>query len=367
MIKKHKWKLIISSVIILLPALFALFADKILPERVAIHFDITGTPDGFMAPTTFFVMMPLILLAIHWLCIGVTAVIDKNNEQSAKVTGIMFWIMPVMSLFTCSMVTAISLGYTADIHTWIFVLLGVMFIVIGNYLPKTTRNKTTGIKMKWTYSSDENWNATHRFCGKLYVVMGVLCLIGAFLPEKSFPFFAIALILICVALPIFYSYRFYKKQLANGELTKEDADAELASMFKHTKAAAVISVIVSVIVALLVCFLMFTGDINLSLGDNAITVEASFWDDVSISYDDIDLVEYREGGVDGSRIYGFGSARLLLGSFKNDEFGTYTRFTYTGNKPCIILTVDQDIIVLGTGDSQNLYEIYEALAEKLEK
>lgn len=365
MIKKHKWKLIISSVITLLPAVFALFADKILPERIAVHFDIHGTPDGFMTPTTFFVTIPLVLLAIHWLCIGVTAVIDKNNEQSAKVTGIMFWIMPVMSLFTCSMVTAIALGYTANIYSSVFVLLAVMFIVIGNYLPKTTRNKTTGIKIKWAYSSDANWNATHRFGGKVYVAMGVLCLVGVFLPEKSFPFFAIALIILCAVLPIVYSYRFYKKQLANGELTRESADAELESMFKHSKIAAVIAVIISVIVAALVCFLMFTGDINLSLGDSAITVEASFWDDVSISYDDIDSVEYREDGVDGTRIYGFGSARLLLGSFKNDELGIYTRFTYTGNKPCIVFTVDEETIVLGANPDQDLYKIYEAISEKI--
>ena len=197
MIKKYKWKLIISSLITLLPVLFGLFADKILPERIAVHFDLHGTPDGFMSPMTFFVMMPFILLAIHWLCIGVTAAIDKNNEQSAKVTGIMFWIMPVMSLFTCSMVAAIALGYTANVYSSVFVLLAVMFIVIGNYLPKTTRNKTAGIKIKWTYSSDENWNATHRFGGKVYVSMGVLCLLGVFLPEKSFPIFAIALILLC--------------------------------------------------------------------------------------------------------------------------------------------------------------------------
>ncbi len=365
MIKRYKWKLIISSVITLLPVLFGLFADKILPERIATHFALDGTPDGFMAPTTFFIMMPLILLAIHWLCVGVTAIIDKNNEQSAKVTGIMFFIMPVMSLFTCAMVFAIALGYTANIYSSILVLLAVMFIVIGNYLPKTTRNKTTGIKIKWTLSSDENWRATHRFGGKVYFATGILCLLGIFLPERAFPVFVIAIILASVVLPTIYSYRFYKKQLAQGELTKEEADAQLASVFKHSKAATVVAVVISVIILALVCWLMFTGDIHISLGDNAVTVDASFWDDVSISYSDIDSVEYVENGVDGSRIYGFGSARLLLGSFKNDELGTYTRFTYTGDKPCIVLTLDENIIVLGTDNEQTTLEIYETLAEKI--
>ena len=365
MIKKYKWKLIISSVITLLPMLLGLFADKILPEKIATHFALDGTADGFMAPTTFFVIMPLILLAVHWLCVGVTAVIDKNNEQSAKITGIMFFIMPVMSLFTCGMVLAIALGYTANIYSSVLALLAVTFIVIGNYLPKTTRNKTTGIKIKWAYTSDENWNATHRFGGKVYFATGILCLFGIFLPEKAFPVFVIAIILASVVPPILYSYRFYKKQLECGDLTHEQAEAQVSTVFKHSKAVTVVAVVASAVVAALVCFLMFTGDIRITLGDSAVTVDASFWDDVSISYADIDSVEYLENGVDGTRVYGFGSARLLLGSFKNDELGTYTRFTYTGDRPCIVLTLDENTVVLGTDSAQTTLELYKALAEKI--
>ncbi len=367
MFKKYKWQIIISSVITLLPALFGLFAEKILPEEIAVHFALDGTPDGYMNPTFFFIMMPLILIAVHLLCIGITVLINANNEQNEKVMSIIFWIMPIMSFFTCGMVFSTALGHTSNIFSSVLALLATMFIVIGNYLPKTTRNNAVGIKISWALSNDENWRATHRFGGKVYVATGVLCLFGMFLPEKYFPIFALVIILTSSLIPTVYSYVFYKKQLKRGEITKEDVQTARASLVKNPKLAAVITISVSVVLAVLFGFLMFTGDIHISLGDSAVTVEASFWGDVSIDYSDIDTVEYRENGVPGSRIYGFGTPRLSLGNFKNDEFGTYARYTYTGNKPCIVLTVGEKIIVLGTNEEQNLYELYETISEKIEK
>ena len=58
---------------------------------------------------------------------------------------------------------------------------GVMFIGLGNYMPKLKQNYTIGIKVPWTLNSEENWNMTHRMAGKLYVVAGVISIIIALL------------------------------------------------------------------------------------------------------------------------------------------------------------------------------------------
>ena len=80
---------------------------------------------------------------------------------------------------------------------------------------------------------------------------------------------------------------------------------------------------------------------------------------------DIEDIEYRENGVDGQRISGFGSARLLLGNFKNDEFGAYTRYTYTGEKPCVVLTVNGKTVVVGTDSEAEVKQIYERIYSDL--
>lgn len=364
MIKNNKGKLILSSIVLLLPMLFCLFSG-LLPEKIAVHWGLDGKADGFADPKVAFLVLPPLLLVIHWLCILVTLLFDKNNEQSKKIMGIMFWILPAISLLSCGSIFAISLGYTANIFTFVFALFAVLFLVIGNYLPKTTRNVTMGIKLKWTLASDENWNATHRFGGKIYVLAGLLCIPAIFLSEKVFPFVLLGLVLIITVLPIVYSYRLYRRQLAAGTVTKESMDEILERFTKHSRIARIVSAILLVVVLGATAFLMFHGNLKILPLEDALSVEAMLMKDMTIAYDEIDAVEYREGGVDGVRLYGYGSARLLLGVFENEELGVYTRYTFTGKLPAIVLTVGEQTVVLGTESAEVTKIIYERLLTEI--
>ena len=365
MIKRNKIKLIISSIVILLPMLFGAFGGKMLPEKIATHWGLDGNADGFMSTSVVFFVLPLILLAVHWICMILSAVIDKDVEQNKKVIGITFWIIPVISLMSCGIIFSTALGYTSKISAVVSVILAIAFIVIGNYMPKMTRSRTAGIKIKWTLANDENWNATHRFAGKVYVVMGLLCLLAIPLPTAALPAVMIGLILVCVLLPVIYSYRFYKKQLAEGKATKEEYEKGYREIFKNPKAAVTVTAVLVAVTLIAVAVLMFTGNIETTLGESSLTVKANYWSDITLDYEDIDAVEYREGGVDGERVNGVGSARLLLGIFRNDEFGTYTRYTYTGKKDCVVLTVDGKKIVIGTEDTESTKEIYERISKEI--
>ena len=97
MLKRNKGKLIASSIVILLPMLFGFFGGTLLPETFAVHWGFDGQADGFGSSSIFFILPP-ILLAIHWLCMIFTAVVDKNVDQNQKILGIMFWIIPTISL-----------------------------------------------------------------------------------------------------------------------------------------------------------------------------------------------------------------------------------------------------------------------------
>ncbi len=367
MIKRNKWVLIASSIVILLPMLLSLFGGNLLPEEIAVHWGFDGQADGFASASIAFLILPPLLLVIHWLCIIATAALDKNNAQNQKIMGILFWILPAISLASSGMMFSAALGHTTNAFAIVMLLLGVMFIVIGNYMPKATRSRTTGIKIKWTLANDENWQATHRFSGKVYMITGFLCLICIPLPTKVFPFACLGIILVGVLLPVIYSYRFYKKQIAEGKATKEDYEKGYREIVKNTKAALIVTaILVPILVVFLVVF-MFTGKIEIMLGDTALEVEASFSQNFTVKYEDIDAVEYREGSVDGQRVMGFGSARLLMGTFQNEEFGTYTRYTYTGDAPCVVLTVDGKTVVLSTGEAASTKEIYDRILAEIAK
>ena len=364
MLRRNKGVLVASSIVILLPMLLGFFGDTLLPEEFAVHWGLDGRADGFGNASIFFILPP-ICLAIHWLCMIVTAVVEKNAEQNKKLMGIMFWIIPVLSLVCSGMIVSGALGHTANAFTLICLLLGVMFIVIGNYLPKTIRSRTMGIKIKWAQANEENWRATHRFGGKVYVAIGFLCLLCMPLPMGVLPVIFFGIVLVGVLLPVIYSYRFYKKQLAEGTATKEDYEKGYKEFVKNPKATLIVSAILVPILILILSFLMFTGKIETTLGEDALTVEASFVQDMTVRYEDVDAVEYREDGVNGQRVMGFGSARLLLGTFQNEEFGTYTRYTYTGKKPCVVLTVDGKTVVVGTEDATSTKEIYDRISAEI--
>ena len=365
MIKNNKWKCILSSIVILLPMLVGAFAKHLLPEEVVLHFGLDGMPDGWGNPLAFFLIVPPIMLALHWICLLVDSYFSHSKEQNPKLQNLMFWLMPLISLFVTATMMFAMTGEMPNVFALACGLMGVLFLVVGNYLPKTTRNLTMGIKIKWTWSSDENWNATHRFAGKIFALMGVISFVLIPLkPVIAMPcFFAVLILGICAV--AVYSYLFYKKQIAEGKYTKEQLDDVYLELVGKNHKKTAVAVILGISV-LLVCLIpvMFTGKIEVSFGETALTVNASFWQDVEIAYDKIEAVEYRES-VDGSRLSGFGSAKLLLGVFKNKEFGNYTRYTYTGKKPAVVLTVSGKKVVLGLEDATATEALYQTLQTKI--
>ena len=131
------------------------------------------------------------------------------------------------------------------------------------------------------------------------------------------------------------------------------------------KSSKIITVVVLAVLAVVLPVTMFAGDIDFSLGETALEIQADFYNDATIPYDSIDDMEFREVTVDGIRSGGFGSAKLLMGKFKNDEFGYYTRYTYAGDPGCIVITIDDEKLVVSGKTIVETRVLYDTLIEKL--
>ena len=210
MIKENKFKTLVSSIVILLPVLFGLIVWEKLPEKVATHWGPDGNPDQYSSKLVAVVLLPLLVFAIHWLCLFISKFDPRNKEQHKKILGLVFWICPAVSLL-CSAFTYFSaFDIEFNIGGICIAFLGILFIIIGNYMPKTKQNYTIGLKIPWTLDDEGNWNATHRFAGRLWVIGGILMLPLSFLPLKLLPL-VLFLVLPLVIVPMVYSYRYYKK------------------------------------------------------------------------------------------------------------------------------------------------------------
>lgn len=208
MIKKHLKLLCITSAVILLPILAGLFFWDQLPDQIASHWNTAGEIDGWISKPVAVFGMPLLLLAIQWLCVIGTAADPKKQNHSDKILHLVFWIIPVLSVLLHTLTYAIALGKGVRIELVLPVLVGLILVIIGNYLPKCKQSYTIGIKLPWTLHSEENWNKTHRFAGFLWVVCGLLVALTGFIGGR---WLFLPLVLVMVLPPVLYSYLLYRK------------------------------------------------------------------------------------------------------------------------------------------------------------
>ena len=360
MIKNNKLKTIVSSVIILLPTIFGVAIWNKIPDEVVTHIGVSGNPDAMGNKALLVFGLPLLLLGIHLLSLWLSGKDPGLKKQPKKAMGIVFWIMPAASVFVSALMYFATLELEFNPMMIVVGFLAFMFISIGNYMPTCKQSATMGIKIKWTLENAENWRATHRFSGKVWFICGLLLLPCVFLPEKYAPVLLISIILPVVALPVLYSYLYYKKQVKQGTYTAEDnVMKEMPKSYKKVSVAALI------VLAVVLPVIMFTGNINIVIGEDALDIQADYYNDISISYESIDAVEFREVTADGLRASGFGSMKLLLGKFKNDEFGYYTRYTYADDTGCVVITSGEEKLVIAGKTIVETRAIYEALTEKI--
>lgn len=360
---KNKGKWIVSILLLLLPIVFGLLIWNRLPAELPIHFGADGAADGFASRFVAVVVLPLVLLALHFICVFSTRWDNKRVSQSPKVLSITFWICPVLSLFASAVTYSVALGHSFALISFIPVILGVLFVLMGNYMPKCKRNQTIGVKVRWALANDENWNYTHRLAGKCWVIGG-FCLAGlVFVPAPYGLYVLFPIILLLALFPMLGSYLYYRKQLREGSATKDDF------RFKNQKArnvATAITVVLCVVLMGVCLFFMFSGDLTFDCGEENLTVSASYYEDATVRYAEIESVAYYEDFDRGARTMGFGSPRLSMGAFKNEALGDYTCYAYTTCRAAVVVTVNGEKLALSGRDEAQTREIYEELLARME-
>ncbi|MBO5354144.1 MAG: SdpI family protein [Lachnospiraceae bacterium] len=206
---KHKHTILVTSFLVLIPMLAGLLLWKKLPEELPIHFNIEGNADNWGSKAFVVFGMPLFLLAMHLLCTFLTLHDPKKQNISDKMFFLTAMIIPVTSLIGAVLTYSGALGLDISVNMVMHLFLGLLFVIVGNYMPKSRQNYTIGIKLPWTLSDSHNWNRTHRFAGILWVFCGLVLLINAFINIIFLPFIVI---LLAVVLPVLYSFLLYRKQ-----------------------------------------------------------------------------------------------------------------------------------------------------------
>lgn len=206
--KEYKGKIILTSIVTILPILIGLVLWNRLPDTIATHFGADNVPNGWSSKPFAVIGIPAILLVFHLFALGITLNDPKKRNIGKMMLSVIFWIIPVVSLVVNTATLSYAMGSKIDIGMIANILVGLMFIIMGNYMSKNRQNYTVGIRIPWTLGSEENWDRTHRFASKLWVIGGIIFVINAFVQSILI---LVVIILMTMIAPMVYSFVLYKK------------------------------------------------------------------------------------------------------------------------------------------------------------
>lgn len=207
--------LLLTSLVCLLPLIMSVAVYSELPDQIAIHWDSSGNPDNFAPKAVAAFGLPFLFLAINVFSKFRLFNDPRRANTSQAMQLLANWLPPFLAVVLIPITLLIALGSNIQITLVAPVLVGVLLIVAGNYLPKSRQNHTIGIRLPWTLNDADNWNKTHRLAGYLYILAGLILIGGTFISNGSQRANSLSLT-VCIAIvlviaPLLYSYWHYKR------------------------------------------------------------------------------------------------------------------------------------------------------------
>lgn len=204
---------ILSFLLTLIPCIAYGICYQTLPAELPTHWDISGNVDGYTSKNGF-VFMTLLPFSI-WLMFMVLPKIDPKKENYEKFSGFYQGFHVIMILFLDVVVLFSMVASYLESSHWvsqvIFFAVGLLMLLIGNYMPKVKPNFFVGIKTPWTLSSETVWIKTHRQGGYLFIFLGLVLCLCPFLGDMTAPLLFLS-ILVTTIYPLAISYHFFRQE-----------------------------------------------------------------------------------------------------------------------------------------------------------
>jgi uncharacterized membrane protein len=181
---------VLLSILIVVTALGFVLVP--LDTSLPIHWNIEGRADRF-APAPLALLLPALMAAV---VLGLYLVLGRGRwrrqfDAGRHVIDVTTSFILALAILLCAITIAIGLGTAVDVPRLIVLAMGVMLLVVGNYLPKTQPNFVAGIRLPWTLRDARNWQVTHRWTGRLMMLGGVLVLLAGLVVSTPAMLFAV--------------------------------------------------------------------------------------------------------------------------------------------------------------------------------
>jgi uncharacterized membrane protein len=191
-----------------------------LPDEIPSHWNLRGEVDDWMQKpwgALVHAFIATVMLGTLWILPRIDPR-RANVEHSADDRRLLINLLIVFFAAVQVLTLGEALGWPVDVGRAIPVAIGLLFVGIGNYLPRIRSNWFLGIRTPWTMSSDRVWRATHRVGGRAFVGAGLLMALSALLPVDARAWATGIAIALALALPLVYSYVAWRREAAGRPL-----------------------------------------------------------------------------------------------------------------------------------------------------
>jgi len=187
-----------------------------LPAQMATHWDLEGTPNGWMPRSIGAFVLPMLLVVI-WGVMRAAPIVDPRRQNYEKFTvayDVAVATTLTLLFATHLMVLALALGYHLSVARLVAAALGVLFVIVGNVMPLVRSNFMLGVRTPWTLSNDRVWARTHRLAGYTMTAAGITIIAtAALLSVSNIHTVIIATIALALGAPVVYSYFTWKREI----------------------------------------------------------------------------------------------------------------------------------------------------------
>jgi uncharacterized membrane protein len=208
--KVSRTNLLSMGLVILSFVMAASLYDK-LPESMPTHWNARGDADGFTSKPWGPFLLPLVMAGTCFFFLVVPRISPRGYGVARFKST--FEIMQTAILSFMFLVTLLGLlagiGTPVPMGRAIQAGIGLLLVVLGNFMGKLTKNFYVGIRTSWTLASDEVWLRTHRLGGKLFVLAGVGLFVSGLLVNSAVPL--VVAVAVAGGIPVVYSYVLYRR------------------------------------------------------------------------------------------------------------------------------------------------------------
>ncbi|HEV2148900.1 MAG TPA: SdpI family protein [Longimicrobiaceae bacterium] len=193
---------------------FALAVFRRLPPEVPTHWSFSGEIDGWgpRFPAAFIAPAAATLV---WLVMRFQGRIDPRRLEVERSTPTRMLLAEIVVAFMAALevlTLGAALGWPVDIGRAMWPLTGLLFVLMGNYLPRVRPNWFVGVRTPWTLASDAVWRDTHRLAGWTFVAGGLVIAAAFFLPAPVRPAVGVAAFVVAAAVPAAYSFVRWRRE-----------------------------------------------------------------------------------------------------------------------------------------------------------